>query len=72
VEVDNRVWWGNCIWDAMGIVALFKQNATIRTACADCADSMTLTFEDNNLMSSEGVIHFSVPAKHWWDNITFT
>ncbi|MBN9387023.1 MAG: hypothetical protein J0I20_03135 [Chloroflexi bacterium] len=72
VEVAGRTWWGNCIWDAMGIVALFKQDAVIRTACADCNDSMLLTFENNALASGEGVIHFEVPARHWWDNIRFT
>ena len=72
VEIAGRVWWGNCIWDAMGIVALFKQDATIRTACADCNDSMVLTFENNALKQGEGVIHFEVPARRWWDNIRFT
>jgi len=23
VEVGNRSWWGNCIWDALGIPAIF-------------------------------------------------
>src|SRR5215210_3192114 len=26
VETDTHSWWGNCIWDAMGIAAMVKQD----------------------------------------------
>lgn len=74
VETAEHSWWGNCIWDAMGIVAMIDGNAKITAACGDCNDSMILHIENGKvrLEQGEGIIHFSVPAKKWWDNIKFT
>ena len=74
VEIGTHSWWGNCIWDALGIAAMVKANARITTSCGDCNDAMVLLVENGSLRleQGEGIIHFSVPAKHWWDNIKFT
>ena len=72
VESGGRSWWGNCIWDALGIAAMLKGDARIATGCGDCNDSMTLIIKNGSLQETEGIIHFSVPAKRWWDNIKFT
>ena len=61
-----------CIWDALGIAATLHQDATINAVCGDCGEPMTLEVKDNTLARSEGVIHFGVPARNWWDNIVYT
>jgi len=33
---------------------------------------MSLEVRDGHLVRSEGVVHFAIPAHHWWDNIGFT
>jgi hypothetical protein len=33
---------------------------------------MLLEIAAGKLKRSEGIIHFAVPAHHWWDNIGFT
>jgi hypothetical protein len=56
-----RTWWGNCAWDAFGIVAaLGLTDATIT------AQGITLPGDD------DAVFHVLVPASHWWDDIAFT
>lgn len=65
-------YWGICIWDALGIAATLHQDATINAVCGDCGDPMTLEVRDGALARGEGVIHFAVPARNWWDNIGFT
>lgn len=74
VQIGSRSWWGNCIWDAMGIAAMVKGDARIVTACADCNDAMALLVNNGavRLEQSKGTIHFSVPARRWWENIKFT
>jgi Alkylmercury lyase len=74
VNAGPHSWWGNCIWDAMGIAAMVKGDARIGTGCGDCNDAMVLIVENGALRSEsgDGVIHFSIPAKRWWDNIKFT
>lgn len=74
VEIGTNSWWGNCIWDAMGIAAMLKGDARITTGCGDCNDAMLLLVEGGSLkfQDGEGIIHFAVPANRWWDNIKFT
>jgi hypothetical protein len=73
VEVGNRLYFGNCIWDALGISACLHANARIRTYCPDCSEPLSLSVRDGELGSSAGgVIHFAVPAAHWWDDIGST
>jgi hypothetical protein len=61
-----------CIWDALGIAAALHQDATINAGCGDCGDPMKLEVKKNALARGEGVIHFAVPARNWWDNIGYT
>ena len=72
VESGSVSYWGNCIWDALGIPAMLGQDATIRTACPDCGEGMEVSVRLGSLEPSEGIIHFAIPAKHWWDNIVYT
>lgn len=72
VAAAGRRYWGICIWDALGIAAAIGSDAIITAPCGDCGVGMTLEVRDGNLVRSEGVVHFAVPAHHWWDNIGFT
>jgi hypothetical protein len=73
VRAGDRDYWGNCIWDALGIPASLGADARIDTFCPDCADPLTLEVRDGDLAAPiEGVIHFAVPAAHWWDDIGST
>ncbi len=72
VEAGGKTYWGICIWDSLGIPAALGKDAVIRAPCGDCGDPMRLEVRDGELAHSEGIIHFAVPAHHWWDNIGFT
>jgi Alkylmercury lyase len=72
VVAEDRIYWGNCVWDALGILAMLKRDGRIVASCGDCGSAMSLTVSDGAIVYSPGVAHFSVPAKHWWDNIVFT
>ncbi len=72
VESGGVSYWGNCIWDALGIPAMLHQDAEITTACGDCGERMQLRIEGGNLAPAEGIIHFAIPARRWWDNLVYT
>jgi hypothetical protein len=72
VAAGGKTYWGICIWDALGICAALGQDAIISAPCGDCGELMRLEVRQGRLAHSEGVIHFAVPAHHWWDNIGFT
>src|SRR3954470_22021496 len=59
VEAQGRTWWGNCAWDALGIVA-----ALGLTGATVTSNSVTLT--------SDSLFHVAVPAREWWADIGFT
>ena len=69
---DGRSRWANCVWDALGVAAMLHQDATIHASCGDCDEALTLTVQHGKLERADGVVHFAVPAAHWWDDIVFT
>jgi hypothetical protein len=72
VESERGSWWGTCVWDALGIPAMLHEDATISTSCPDCSEPLELQVADGALRPVEGVAHFAVPARRWWENIGFT
>jgi hypothetical protein len=72
VETERGAWWGTCVWDALGIPAMLDADATISTACPDCSEPFELRVENGTLQPVEGVAHFAVPARRWWENIGYT
>ena len=71
VKAGNRSYYGNCIWDAMGIPAMLKQDAVIEASCGCCGTAMNLKITNGSLEDAQGVAHFAIPAARWWDDIVF-
>ena len=71
VEVGTKRWWGNCLWDALGIPATLKQDARVVTACGCCNEAMTLEVRDGILLKAFGVAHFAIPPREWWNDVVF-
>lgn len=71
VKAGGRSYYGNCIWDAMGIPAMLKQDALIEASCGCCGTAMNLTITGGSLDEALGIAHFAIPAAHWWDDIVF-
>lgn len=72
VTARGRNWWGNCIWDALGILAMFDTDGSLKALCPDCGDPIELEIRQRELVTVGGdVVHFSIPAAKWWDDIGF-
>ena len=69
---DGRSWWGNCVWDGLGVLAMVDADGMVDTSCPDCGAKIVLRVEDGELQRVDAVIHFAVPAARWWENIGFT
>jgi Alkylmercury lyase len=65
-------WWANCAWDALGIAAATQRDVTVDTTCPDCGDPLRLDVRRGAVPAGPGIVHFAVPAAHWWDDIGFT
>ena len=71
VTVDDRRFWGNCIWDALGVVSMLGGTGAVDTWCPDCGYPMHVDVSERAVAEDGGVVHFAVPARHWWDDIGF-
>jgi Alkylmercury lyase len=72
VETPRGGFWGNCVWDAFGVVAMLGGDGTVSTLCPDCSEPMAFDVEGFQLEAAEGIAHFAVPARRWWENIGYT
>ncbi|HET7206397.1 MAG TPA: organomercurial lyase [Terriglobales bacterium] len=72
VRIGRRSWFGNCIWDALGIPAMLGRDASIDAACACCNYQMPIEVRGGKLRSGTGVIHIAVPARDWYKDVVFT
>jgi Alkylmercury lyase len=71
VRVGNKQYFANCIWDALGVSPMLKKDSTIETSCPDCNEPLALEVRGEELIG-DGVVHFSVPTRKWWEDIVFT
>lgn len=72
VDIGPRRYWANCIWDALGIPAMLRHDGVIRSSCGCCNLAMTMKVEKGKVAGEKGIIHFAVPARHWYQDIVFT
>jgi len=72
VQAAGRSWWGNCVWDSLGVIAMLGSDGSVTTPCPDCGETLSLAVAQRRLQPAQGVVHFAVPAAHWWDDIGYT
>jgi len=71
VSVGARSWYANCIWDAMGLAVMVREDALLDASCGCCGSAMKLRIPLECRDDDERVAHFAIPAAHWWDDIVF-
>lgn len=67
-EIGNRTWWANCGWDAFAILALLGDGQVLAHT-----DTGEVRWDvHNGVVTPEGLVHFVVAPRHFWDDIAFT
>jgi len=69
---DGWQTYGNCIWDALGVLAMKGVDGRIESACGCCGQAMEVDVRDGAPREAEGVLHFAIPARRWWEDIVYT
>lgn len=72
VRSGDRVWWANCVWDSLGILAMTNRDGEVAASCPDCGEGLSLHVADGMLQPAASVVHFAVPARRWWEDIVYT
>ncbi len=71
VESGGVSYFANCVWDALGIPAMLARDGAVATSCGDCDSAMMIRIASGSV-HGDGLIHFAIPARQWWNDITFT
>ena len=70
VTIGDRSWFANCVWDGLSILALLGDGSLDTHSPAH---GQPIRFEaSRGIVSGEGIVHFLVPARHFWDDIGYT
>ena len=69
---DGRRYDANCAWDALGILAALHSDGMVRARDGHSREAMTLVIRNGAPKLTPCVIHFAVPAAHWWDDAIYT
>ena len=72
VKVQDKLYYANCAWDALGIPAALHDDAVVEAVDGYNGEPITLEVKDGQPLPQPCVIHFAVPAAHWWDDIIYT
>jgi ribonuclease HI len=71
VVTGGRRYWANCAWDAAGVLALVGGDGETHTRCADCGTELSMSVRGGRMIG-DGVVHFAVPPRRFWDNVAYT
>ncbi len=70
VTIGDRTWYANCVWDGLSILALLG-DGRLETHSPATGELIPFTVR-NGVVQGDAIVHFSVPAKHFWHDIVFT
>jgi hypothetical protein len=72
VRANDRWYSANCAWDMLGVPAALHSDAEIEAEYAGDGSPAYLSVENGRLRGVDGVIHFPLPLRHWYDDLVFT
>ena len=72
VRMQDRSFFGSCVWDGLGIIAMLQSDSILEASCACCGEAMSIQRRGGHILPATGVIHFAIPVKRWWEDIVFT
>ncbi len=72
VNVQDKAFYANCAWDALGIPAALHADAVVEAADGYSGEPMRLEVRNGQPVPQPCAIHFAVPAARWWSDIIYT
>jgi hypothetical protein len=72
VQVNGRRLYANCAWDALGIPAMLHADALIDATYAHIDEPVRFAVEGGALTMQDGVVHFALPFRRWYDDLLHT
>ena len=72
VRANGKPYFANCAWDSLGIPAALHADAEIEAACAQSGEPIRLRVSGQQVGESDVLIHFLLPFREWYNDLTFT
>jgi hypothetical protein len=72
VRANGKTYFANCAWDSLGIPAALHMDAEIEAACAQSGQPIQLRVAGQQVQGSNTLVHFLVPFREWYNDLTFT
>ena len=72
VRVNERTYFANCAWDSFGIPAALHADAEIEASCAQSGEPLHLRVSRGLVQGSEALVHFLIPFRDWYNDLTAT
>ena len=72
VRVGEKVYFANCVWDALGIPAALHSDAKVFAFDGHTGEPLDLEVRGGKPVPRPCAIHFAVPPARWWDDIIYT
>jgi DNA-binding transcriptional MocR family regulator len=72
VKVQEKLYYANCAWDALGVAAALHDAAVVEASDAQSGEPIVLDIRPDGPVTEPCVIHFAVPAARWWEDIVYT
>ncbi len=69
----GQTWWANCAWDMFGVAMIVGRKMIAETKCPDCGEALAIECDpEHPPIEAQGLVHFLLPARQWYDDIGFT
>lgn len=72
VTANNRNYWANCAWDALGIPAALHTDAVIHGSFAFPEEPVTIYVQKDTVTPDDYLVHFPLPIGRWYDDLIYT
>ena len=72
VHANGRTYFANCAWDSLGIPAALHADAEIEASCAQSGEPIRLSVRDGEVQRTDALVHFLIPFRDWYNDLTST
>ena len=72
VRANGKTYFANCAWDSLGIPAALHSDAEIEASCAQSGEPIYLRVFGGEVRGSDALVHFLIPFRDWYNDLTST
>jgi len=72
VHANDKTYFANCAWDSLGIPAALHADAEIEATCAQSGEPIHLRVAGTQVQGKDTLVHFLVPFREWYNDLTVT